>query len=300
MNKSAICVVATAFLFGTLEVAVKLSGSAFNAVQLTFLRFLIGGLILLPFGIADLKKRKLKLTARDFLYLLTLGVLLICLGMALLQVSMTRINANLAAVIISASPLFTMVFAHFIANDPFTKRKALVLFLMMIGLVIVANPAKIMSGELSLPHLALAVMASAFFGLYTAFGKRRIARIGGMAQNSLSFILGCFVLLIVMLLSDIPILDGLNQQSLPMLLYLGICVSGLGYFFYVKAIELSGPSTASIAFFLKPIIAPILAFFALGEPITLNLIIGVLFILCGSYINLAPGFKRSSALAQKA
>ena len=80
-----------------------------------------------------------------------------------------------------------------------------------------------------------------------------------------------------------------------MLLYLGIFVTGLGYYFYMKAIELGGPSVASIAFFLKPVIAPILAFIVLGEPITANLIAGVLFILAGSYVNMAPGLKAVKA-----
>ena len=45
-----ICVLLTAFFFSTMEVALKLAASGMDSLQLTFLRFLIGGLILLPFG----------------------------------------------------------------------------------------------------------------------------------------------------------------------------------------------------------------------------------------------------------
>lgn len=291
LKKCFFCIIATAFLFGTLEVSVKLSGAAFDAIQLTFLRFLIGGALLLPFSIADLKKRRYRLTAGDLGYLLFLGITCVCLSMALLQLSIKGINANLAAVIICTSPLFTMIFAHFVADDPFTRRKAVVLALMLIGLVIVADPRKLLSGAISPLHLCYAVLSSLTFGLYTAYGKRRIAKIGGMTQNALSFLFGCLVLLIFMLCTDIPVTRGISLHTLPVLLYLGIFVTGLGYYFYLKAIELSGPSMASIAFFLKPIIAPILAFFVLGEPITLNLVLGVVFILAGSYINIAGGLS---------
>ena len=56
MKKCYISIIATAFLFGTLEVSIKYSGAAFNSIQLTFIRFLIGGILLLPFAISDLKK----------------------------------------------------------------------------------------------------------------------------------------------------------------------------------------------------------------------------------------------------
>lgn len=278
-----------------MEVAAKYTGGAFNSIQLTFLRFLIGGLMLLPFAISDLKKRGHSLTAGDLGYLLFLGVISISISMTLLQVSMIGINANLAAIIICTNPLFTMIFAHFVADDPFTKRKAVVLLLMLIGLVIVANPAEVLSGGIDPLYLGCAVVAAVTFGLYTAYGKRRIASIGGMAQNAFSFLFGCAVLLPVMLIADVPIFGGISAQTLPVLLYLGIFVTGLGYYFYMKAIELGGPSVASIAFFLKPVIAPILAFIVLGEPITANLIAGVLFILAGSYVNMAPGLKAVKA-----
>ena len=278
-----------------MEVAAKYTGGAFNSIQLTFLRFLIGGLMLLPFAISDLKKRGHSLTAGDLGYLLFLGVISISISMTLLQVSMIGINANLAAIIICTNPLFTMIFAHFVADDPFTKRKAVVLLLMLIGLVIVANPAEVLSGGIDPLYLGCAVVAAGTFRLYTGFRKRRLGSIGGMAQNAFSFLFGCAVLLPVMLIADIPIFGGISAQTLPVLLYLGIFVTGLGYYFYMKAIELGGPSVASIAFFLKPVIAPILAFIVLGEPITANLIVGVLFILAGSYVNMAPGLKAVKA-----
>ena len=73
MKKSYIYILAAAFLFSTMEVALKLAGVAFNAMQLTFLRFFIGGVCLLPFAVYDLKKRQYKLIPSDWLYLFFLG-----------------------------------------------------------------------------------------------------------------------------------------------------------------------------------------------------------------------------------
>ena len=50
MKKAYGFVVLTAFLFGTMEVACKVAGNQLDPFQLTFIRFAIGGLILLPFA----------------------------------------------------------------------------------------------------------------------------------------------------------------------------------------------------------------------------------------------------------
>ena len=81
-------------------------------------------------------------------------------------------------------------------------------------------------------------------------------------------------------------ISGITFHSLPVLLYTGIVVTGIGYFAYLKAIELSGPSNASVAFFIKPVIAVILAQIILGEPVRWNIVFGVCLILIGSLINM--------------
>ena len=285
MKKSFVYILAAAFLFGTMEVTLKLAGAAFGALQLTCLRFFIGGICLLPFALRDIKKRKLKLTAGDWLYLFLLGFVCICISMVLFQLGVMRTNANLAAIIISSSPVFTMIFAQFIVNEKFTIRKLIVLLLSLTGLVIVANPASLLHGKTAFDGILLTLAAAIAFGLYTAMGKKRIDKIGGLTQNSISFLLGSLALLISMLITKQPILKGIQPSSLPFIIYLGVFVTGLGYYCYIKAIELSGPSTASITFFIKPIFAPIIAFVVLKEVVTANLIIGIIFVLAGSLVN---------------
>lgn len=286
MKKSFVFVLAAAFLFGTMEVALKLAGANFDATQLTFLRFLIGGVFLAPFALYDLKKRKYKLTKGDWLYLFLLGFVCICISMLLFQLGVMRTNANLAAIIISTSPVFTMIFAQFIVNEKLTLIKVVVLLLNIIGLIIVANPANLLKGNAAIAGILITLAAAVTFGLYTAMGKKRIAQIGGITQTSFSFILGSAVLLVALLVKGGPIIKGIHTNNIPLLLYLGVMVTGVGYFCYIKAIEISGPSTASITFFIKPAFAPIIAFVVLKEAITLNIIFGVMFVLAGSLLSI--------------
>ncbi len=303
-NLKYIWVLLTALAFGTMEIALKIGGSAYTALQLTFLRFLIGGLFLLPFAIHDLKKRNYRLTGRDIGFIAMLGLINIVVSMTLFQESVMHTNANLAAVLISFNPMFTMIFAHFVASERFTKKKALVLAICMTGLVLVANPLNLASGNEPI-GIAMGLGASAAFGLYTALSKRCVGRIGGMALNSMSFLIGAFfefiVLLamgeppelrgplvqrIIVLLAMVePVFSGINADTIGVLLYVGFVVTGFGYFCFMRAIEKGGASTASYAFFVKPIIAMILAAIILSEPITWNIVLGILLILAGCIFN---------------
>ncbi len=291
MKKVYVYVFLTGILFGSMEVALKIGGATFNPIQLTFIRFLIGGLFLFPFAISDLKKKQIKLTKGDWGYLFVLGFICICFSMVLFQIGLMGINASLAALIFSINPVFTMVFAHYIVHEKFTKKKAIALSISIVGLIIVMDPQKLMSGDNNILFLLMTLLAAVSFGLYTALGKKRIAKIGGVAQNSFSFLMGSAVLFLVLLFSGTPILAGVNLQSASLLFYLGVCVTGIGYYFYLKTVEIAGPSMASVAFFIKPMVAPVIALVILGESITVNIGVGLIFILLGSFVNLTDGDK---------
>ena len=285
IDKSFIFVLITAFCFGTMEIALKLGGGSFSALQITFLRFLIGGLFLLPFAVRDVKKKGIKITKGDIIYITILGTVGICISMTCFQLGVMNCNANTAAVIISSNPVFTMIFAHYIVKEPFTVRKAIVLVISIIGLIFVADPVDMAEGNTS-KGLLYTFIAAVMFALYTALGKLRVAKLGGMVQNSGSFLISAVIELVIVLVKGDTVISGITLHSLPVLLYTGIVVTGIGYFAYLKAIELSGPSNASLAFFIKPVIAVILAQIILGEPVRWNIVFGVCLILIGSLINM--------------
>lgn len=284
-KKEVLYIILTALLFSTMEVALKVAGNDLDPFQLTFIRFFMGGLFLLPFALKEMKQRRVRLNTSDVTYLFVLGMICICISMLFFQLAIMQANANLIAILISSNPVFTMIFAHFIVEDRFTRQKALVLVISLAGVAIVANPFHLGQGN-TLMGILFGVIASVTFGLYSAMGKLRIEKIGDVAQTSLSFLFGSFVMLFIMLFMGKPILSGIQPGHLPLILYLGIVVTGIGYYFYFEAIHMCGPSRASIVFFLKPVFAPVVALVFLREAITWNIILGIVFLLAGSILNM--------------
>lgn len=286
-----IWVLLTALSFGTMEIALKLGGTAFSALQLTFLRFLFGGLFLLPFAIRDLYKRKYRPTGRDIGLLTCLGFVNIVISMTLFQLSVMHTNANLAAVLISFNPVITMVLAHFIVHERFTKKRGIVLAICIIGLCLVANPLHLAQGNEPIGIL-MGLGAATAFALNTVLSRKHIARLGGLTINSFSFILGAMMELVLLFVFREPIFSNISMETLPLLAYVSLVVTGFGYFCFMRAVKTGGASTASYAFFVKPIIAMLLAAWILNEPITWNIVLGIALIVSGCIFS-AYNPKRS-------
>ena len=284
MKKAYCFVVLTALLFSTMEVACKVAGNDLDPFQLTFLRFLIGGLVLLPPGIAEMRKKEIRLTGRDFLKLLGVGVIGIPVSMVLFQIGIMNCNASSASVIFSINPLFTMICAHLLTSEKMTKNRAVALAIGIAGLAFIIRPWDMQEGNSAFGAVMLLVAAVAF-GFYTVTGKMLSAKIGSVAQASISFLLGSAVLLVLILAMGKPVLDGVTD-NIPIVLYTGIFITGLGYYSYFASINLSDATTGSFAFFLKPAIAPIIAVIVLKETILWNTYAGIAFILAASYMNI--------------
>ena len=292
MKKVVIYVCLTAFFFGTMEVALKVAGNSLDAIQMTFLRFLIGGLVLAPFGWSDLKKRGAKLTRGDLLWLFAVGVMGVSISMLAFQFGVSYCNAATASSIICLNPLFTMLIAHLFTTEKMDRAKWMACGIGLIAAVFMIRPWDVQPGNTPL-GLGLTLLASVTFGAYTVMGKRTIGRLGALAQTSISFLFGSLLLLIALLVTGRPVFAGIADNWL-LVAYIGIVVTGVGYIFYFTAIRYSDATTGAIAFYIKPAIAPILAVIFLGEHIYWNTVVGVVLLIGASILILrdAWGSKR--------
>jgi len=277
-------IILTAFLFGTMEVALKIAGSEMDSFQLTFLRFIIGGIFLMPFAFGEMNKNKIRLSFSDLRWTLLLGILCIPLSMLFFQLGIMKSNASTAAVLMSVNPFFTSIFAYFILKEKLSRAKVTGILIGLVGIFFMIRPWDIQAGN-TWTGAGLMILAAAIFGLYSVAGKIRIERIGIITQTSLSFIMGSIVLLVIMLFMHRPIFQGV-VENIWIVMYISIFVTGFGYYFYFMAIKNSNATTASIAFFIKPAIAPAFAVFVLKDVLVWSTYLGIGLILLASFVSL--------------
>lgn len=284
MKKVMAYICLAAFLFGTMEVALKTAGDSLDSIQLTFLRFLIGGIILFPVGIRKRQQGGMKLTKSDHGWMTLVGIVGVPVSMLCFQLGVERCNAATAASLICLNPLFTMLIAHFFTDEKMTALKSFAFLIGLVSAVLLIRPWDMQSGN-TLAGIVLMMAASVTFAAYTVMGKRTVARMGTFFQTGYGFIAGSLVLLVVLLVSDRPVFEGV-LDNFRIVMYCGIFVTGLGYMFFFLAIRHSDASTGAVAFFIKPAIAPVLAIIFLHEKIFWNTVAGVLLLMAASFINL--------------
>lgn len=268
----------TILIFSTLEVITSTLKGIIDPLQLTFIRFFIGGFFLLPFVIV----KKEKLYKKDLLFFLGLGVLNIFVSMGALQLSINMGKASTAAILISSNPIFVMFFSTLILKEKvgFDKLACIVLGMAGISLIIYKGN----TGGDTAVSLLLALLASLTFGLYTVLGKMKSERVSSITMISLSSIFGSLLYVPVLLYFRLPLFY-VPQAAILKVAYLAIFLSGIAYITYMEALKLLTASKGSMVFFLKPVLASTLAIIFLGESINIKTIIGMILVLSGILIN---------------
>lgn len=305
-------------IFSTMEVLLKLPAvaGAFHPMQITVERFLVGGVCLLPMTVWTLQKKGIRLTGADLRFFALTGLLNIPLGMVLYQLAITHGQANVVAVIFSGNPIFVTVLAALLLGELIHWNNLLALAAEVLGILAIVNPFG--RDRVSLTSVVLAVLSALFFALYAVLGKKKTAQVGSIVVTCCSFLLGGAELLVLLLVGrtgvgaglyqaigldcfcDVPFFQGINGESLPYFLFIGIVNCAGGYVFHMLAIEKTSATHGSLVFFFKPILAPLMALAVLGEAITPNIGVGIGFFLAGSLLGILPEAWRARRAQGKA
>ena len=280
MKNSVFYTLMTATLFVTLEPVSKLIAADINPYAITFWRFLVGSLILIPFALRKIKKDKIKITGKDLGIMLLLGTLFICISMVSLQLAVKIADApSLIAIIFSSNSIFTILFAILILKEKVTRNKLVALVFGIVGVLFCVD----FSAGTNLSSVVLAVLAALSFSLYTVLGKKYTVKLSGVIQAATAFFLGSVVLLIILLIGKVDISLSLNIKNLAIIGYLGFFVTGIGYVCYFKALEKGGAIMGSLAFFIKPILTPFVTYFINRIVPDIKTFVAVLCIVVASY-----------------
>ena len=279
MSKGYIYLTISILIFGPFEVISKLV-HGIDAIQLNFLRFLIGGVALLPFALHDIRRRRVDIKAKDLLYMFGLGILYIPISMVFLQVAIQNTSASLSTFVFSSNPVFIALFAAWLLNE---KSNLFIIFsiaLEIIGLLFISNPFDD-KFDIYFIHLCFAAVTFAF---YNVLMRKTTGKFGNLVAFTIVVIFGTIGLGVFLLFMGIPWFAGISTGNLLPLLYLGVLGSGITFVSYYKGMELTSTNVGSIVFFFKPIQGTIYAIIILNEQLTTGFIVGASLIVLGSVL----------------
>jgi len=273
-------------LFSTVEVLSKSIGWRVDPVVLTFIRFFVTGIVLLTISIPLLRLRLKPLGLKDYGIFCLNGFIGIALAIPIFHIAiLTMGKASSSAVIFCVNPVFVIVLARFINGETWSVRKWIAVVLGVAGVSFFAYESGVFTMS-SVRGLGLMLLAAFLFALSICISKRVIARYGAILLMGFSALAGSLMLLpLVLFRLQMNDIHALSEAWLPVL-FLALVGTALAYGLYYFGLMNTSAQKGAMAFFLKPVLASLLAVIFLGETINMYMLLGTALILSGLFLGL--------------
>ncbi|GMG73262.1 MULTISPECIES: DMT family transporter [Priestia] len=248
---------------------------------LLVLRFGIGALFLLLLLV--LKRYPLNIPLKYIPHLFVLGILGVFIHQVIQATALLTINASAAGWIISFSPVFTVILSVFFLHEKMTLIKASGIIVAIIGVLLVTTSSNQHSFQLPINiGYLLMILSTLNWAIYSVLLKKLDIQLPSLVVTFYMCLIG-FTLTTPFLVRNKgwEIMPFLTSVEWAHLLFLGVFVSGVAYWYWAKALEVLEASQVSLFLYLEPVATLITAVLLLREKIIPVSILGGVIIIVG-------------------
>jgi len=180
------------------------------------------------------------------------------------------ITGSLASLFNATTPIFTVIFAHFLTKDEkLSWSKTIGILTGFMGMIILLAPNGFGNFELA---GAFAIIGALSYALAGIFGKRLkgydpILNVFGMLSSS-------SLIMYIIFFSSINSVEVTSVYEFKDLILLAIVSTSIAYIVYFKLLFNVGAVKLLLVTFLIPISASVLGIFLLNEKFTINMLVG--------------------------
>src|SRR6201991_2435905 len=258
-----------------------------DPITLAILRWGIGFLCLLPVALV---LRVRWPPRKDWLAVAALGICFFGLFFVLYNIAVSFTTAARAPLALSTLPLQTMVVGALLGIEPLTRRKSAGVGIAFVGVIaalafgLPAAPPRAGRGALIMIG---AVLCMSFYNVWSRPFMQRSSALGfltvGMGAGAAALIL------VGVLTGRVEVLSSFGAPQWIAGIYLGVGGGALAFILWVMALQRATPTRVASTMTVNPIAAGRLATQLVGEPITANLVIGLIAVFAGIWIATTEG-----------
>ncbi len=261
-------------------IVVKTAIADVPPIGYSFVRFLLGGLALVAICLAV--EGTVRLPRADAVLLVVLGALGFGVYQMLWTTALEHTTAGNSALIVAATPIFTMLVAAAVGSDTLTAPKGLGALVSFVGVALVIGTGTGLSFDARLLGDLMTLAAAFLWACYVSFGAPVLRRHSPLRTTAWTMMAGALALAPVGLwqLGTAPSV-AVTPEVVFAVLYSGLLAAALGNVIVFRGIRLLGPTRITNYQFLVPAIAVVLAAVVLGETIRPTQVIGGTVIVLG-------------------
>ena len=288
---------ASSCLGGTAAAITRYLVGAADPITLAILRWAIGFLCLLPTALLLGVRWPPR---RDWPAVALLGLCFFGLFFVLYNIAIGFTTAARASLALATLPLHTMVVGALLGVEPLTMRKTLGVCIAILGVFaalasgLSSAPAGAWRGELIMTG---AVMCMAFFNVWSRPFMQRSSALGfltvGMGAGAAA------LMMVGSVTGSFAVLGHLTPPQWIAGIYLGVGGGALAFILWVMALQRTTPTRVASTMTINPLAAGVLATVLVGEPITANLVVGLVAVFGGIWIATTEGNKGSSGSSSR-
>ncbi len=264
------------FVFG------KILVQDFSPTFLTMLRLLF--ILLFLVGIALYKKHFKRLSHKDLLAIIFLGIVGVYINQWSFFMGLQTADPTTSALVLATTPILTGFLAATFLKEKLTTRTLIGSIVAIIGITFVVT-----RGDLSTVHLDRGllwmVITMVTFAIMIIITRLLSHRIDPLTITLYSNIVGFIVSIPFVFLLDTPVRYSTRISDWTLLIGTAVIVHGLANLIWNHNIRFVDASKASILSNLEPFVAMIMGLILLSKPITSIEALGSLFIVGGVLLS---------------
>jgi drug/metabolite transporter (DMT)-like permease len=269
-------------IWGSSYILIKKGLTGLTPVQLGSLRVIITTLLIAPIGYNKIKhipKNKMKWVAISAF----VGSFFPAYLFAFAE---TEISSSVTAVMVSLTPLFTLLISVIIFGEELLKKQVIGVIIGFLGIVVLINN-ELLSSSFNILYVMFIVLAAFCYAVNANLLKYKLPNIPALGIVFMSFLFMFIPAFIVLFFSDFPFSDFTSNplilESIVYIVILALFGTAVAKVMYIKLLAISTPVFSVSTTYLMPVVA---IFWGLldGEEFKLTQFIGTSIILIGVYL----------------
>lgn len=288
-------------IWGASYLFIKLGGEYVTPVTLVAMRTTIAGVVLL---LAMVVRRETFPPLRSPLWrhLAVIGLINSVIPYTLITWGEVHISSGLAAILVGAMPIFTVLLAHWLTHDEkLSQRKIFGIAAGFVGVVILFLPDFLNAAMANLLGGLATVAAALSYAYATIYARRHFK---GQPHVTVAFgqmVMASLILIPASLILEHPWTLTPTPLALGAIVTLAILGTAVAYMMYYWLVANVGATRTSLVTYISPVIAVVLGAVFLNEHLQWTTVAGLVLIIMGVGLvtNLQLGLPRGQVATVK-
>jgi drug/metabolite transporter (DMT)-like permease len=284
---------ALGLLWGSSYFWIKVGIETLPPLTLIAARLLFGSAFLV--AVVAIAREPLPRRPRQYGHLLVMSVVNIVIPFILITVGEGSIDSALASILNATVPLTVIVLAPlFLPDEGITLARVAGLSVGFAGVILLVAPGLASGVGGGVPGELMMVGSSISYGVGNVYAKRNVRGLRPMIPAVFQVGFATAIIVPLALILDQPFTRvHPAPEAFVAVAWLGILGSGLAYLCYFTIMVHWGATRTSMVSYTLPVVGIALGGLVLGDPVTVNRLVGTALIIAGiALVNGGPGLRR--------